>query len=116
MATKTRIYKVTTPTQIRLIESPSVQRAIAFVARDEIRAVIPAQHEIFELARRGLEIERVTDEPVSGETRAALAKTSIPMERQEGAPSNVIPLPILTERYIDGLLEDVPASNQGVQF
>ena len=77
MATKTRLYKVTTPTKTRLIESPNVQRAIAFAAKDEITAVIPAQHEVYALAKAGVDIEQVVDAPVSDETRSAVARADL---------------------------------------
>lgn len=72
--TKTRLYKVTTPNGVRLIESPTIQRAIAHAARSEITATIPAQHEVYALAKAGIEIENVGADPVSDETRAAVAQ------------------------------------------
>lgn len=79
-ATKgTRLYKVTTPTSVHLVESPSVNRAIAHVARHQIKAEIPPQFEIFNLAKSGVEIERVSDPilgqvPLGDESRMALAQ------------------------------------------
>lgn len=79
MAATLRLYKVTTPTQVRLVQASTVQRAIAFVARHEITATIPAQYELYELARLGMEIECATDDPITDETRSAVAQQQIEM-------------------------------------
>lgn len=77
-ATKgTRLYKVTTPTSVHLVESPSVSRAIAHVARNQIQAEIPPQFEIFNLAKSGVEIERVGDVPLSDDTRMQIAQPQL---------------------------------------
>lgn len=77
MASKSRLYKVTTPTATRLIESVSVARAIAHAARLEISATIPAQHEVFAMAKAGIEIEIAGDITVSDESRTAVAQSVI---------------------------------------
>lgn len=73
----TRLYRVVTPTKTRLIESTNIQRAIAFAAKDEIKADIPAQFEVFAMAKAGIEIESVLDQPISDETRTAVAQEDL---------------------------------------
>lgn len=77
MTAKTRLYMVSTPTRTRLIESPNISRAIAFAAKDEITATIPAQHEVYALAVKGVAIEQVIDAPISDETRVAVAQPQL---------------------------------------
>lgn len=77
MATKTRLYKVDTPTSTHLVEAPSPSRAISHVASSQIKATIPAQHEVFQMAKDGIEIERVGDAPLSDETRNAVAQEQL---------------------------------------
>ncbi|MDO9252563.1 MAG: hypothetical protein Q7U48_13570 [Hydrogenophaga sp.] len=77
MATRTRLYKVETPTSVHLVEAPTPSRAISHIASRQITASIPPQHEVFQMAKDGLEIERVGDEPLSDETRSALAQEPI---------------------------------------
>lgn len=77
MAQATRLYRVITPTNIHLVEATNPQRAVSFVARREIKVDIPAQHEVFAMAKAGVEIERLTDAPLSDETRTAVAQTEL---------------------------------------
>lgn len=79
MGSKTRLYRVTTPTAVRLIESPSAQRAIAHAANKEILADIPSQREIYELAASGIPIEVVGEGQPSDETRQAAAQSNLPV-------------------------------------
>ena len=78
MAKNTRLYRVTTPTRIRLIEAITPARAIAHAASTDFTAVIPDQREVFALATQGIEIEVAGDHSVSDETRTAVAQTPIP--------------------------------------
>jgi hypothetical protein len=80
MATKSRLYKVTTPTAVRLIKTTSTARAIAHAARKEISATIPAQHEVYAMARSGIEIETAGDVDISDETRSAVAQSDLVVE------------------------------------
>jgi 16S rRNA A1518/A1519 N6-dimethyltransferase RsmA/KsgA/DIM1 with predicted DNA glycosylase/AP lyase activity len=80
MANKSRLYQVTTPTAVRLIEAPNAARAIAHVVRQEIKATIPAQHEVYALARSGVLIEVVGDIEISDETRNAVAQTDLSVD------------------------------------
>jgi len=75
---KNRLYRVTTPTKTHLVEAPNPARAIAHVARQLIKVDIPASFEVFVMAKAGVEIEVVGDEPVTDETRSAVAQTLIP--------------------------------------
>lgn len=77
MASKTRLYRVTTPTAVRLIEAPNVARAIAHAARTDFTACIPLQHEIYQLARDGIMIEVAGDIVLSDETLNAVAQTDL---------------------------------------
>ena len=77
MASKSRLYQVTTPTAIRLIEAPNVARAISHAARTDFSARIPAQHEIYALARDGVMIEVAGEIELSDETRNAVAQTDL---------------------------------------
>ena len=72
-----RLYKVTTPTSVHLVEAPNPSRAVAHVARSQIRAEIPPQFEVFNLAKAGIEIERVTDAPLSDDTRMQVAQPTL---------------------------------------
>ena len=74
---KNRLYRVITPTAVRLIEAPNPQRAIAHVVRKEIKVDIPASFEVFGLAKSGIEIEVANGEELSDETRANVAQTQI---------------------------------------
>lgn len=80
MATKnTRLYRVKAATTGRqhLVEASNPRAAVSHVARNEFKVDIPAQHEVFAMAKAGVEIEVVGDEPVSDETRAALSQDQI---------------------------------------
>ena len=72
-----RLYKVTTPTSVHLVEAPSISRAIAHVARNQISAVIPPQFEVFNLARAGVEIKQLGDGPLSDESRIQIGQAQI---------------------------------------
>jgi len=74
MASKTRLYKVTSANGLRLVETTSPARAIAYVARAEISAMIPAQHEIYAMAKSGLEIEIPMEGLLSDETRTSVSQ------------------------------------------
>jgi hypothetical protein len=73
----TRLYKVTTPTSVHLVESPSKAGAVAHVARHQITAEIPPQFEVFHLAKSGVEIERVGDGPLSDDTRVQVCQSVV---------------------------------------
>ena len=73
----TRLYRVVTPTKTHLVESTNPQRAISFVASREMKCDIPAQHEVFAMAKAGVEIERTTDQPLSDETRSVVAQSDL---------------------------------------
>lgn len=77
MAAKNRLYRATTPTGIHLVEAPNPSRVIAHIARNQIKIDIPASFEVFALARQGVEIEVVGDEPLTDETRSAVAQEQI---------------------------------------
>lgn len=55
-----RIYKVTTPLGVRLIDALVKQNAIAFVAREQITAEVATGHDIAELVGAGIKVERTT--------------------------------------------------------
>lgn len=76
MATPTRLYRINCKStgKTRLIEASSPRAAIAHAARLEFTADIPANHEVFAMAKAGVEIEVAGSEPVSDETRSALAQ------------------------------------------
>ena len=105
MAATLRLYKVTTPTQVRLVQASNVQRAIAYAARHEITATIPAQYELYELARLGMEIECATDDPITDETRSAVAQQQIEMN-----PNFDV------ERYIINMPNQIAARHQGTNL
>lgn len=74
----TRLYKVTTPTSVHLVEAQNQHRAISHVARKQISAAIPPQHEVFQLAKSGLEIEVAGEHGVSDETRQNVSQDQLP--------------------------------------
>lgn len=78
MANKNRLYRVTTPTDIHLVEAPNPARAVAHISRKQIKVDIPDSFEVFALAKAGVEIEVVGDEPVTDETSADVAQAIIP--------------------------------------
>lgn len=77
MATRTRLYRVRSKTDVHLVEASTPRGAIAYVARNEFTVDIPAQHEVFAMAKAGVEIEVAGEEPVSDETRAAVSQSTI---------------------------------------
>lgn len=77
MASKSRLYQVTTPTAVRLIEAPSVARAIAHAAKTDFTARIPAQYEILKMGYDGIRVEIAGEIELSEETRNALAQTDL---------------------------------------
>ena len=80
MTATTRLYRVhckSTGKQ-RLIEAATPRGAIAHAARNEFTADIPASHEVFAMAKAGIEIENSSLAPVSDETKFSLAQ--VPME------------------------------------
>lgn len=79
MTTKTRLYRVVTPTSKHLVESTSPQRAVAHVAGRQIQCDIPAQHEVYAMAKDGVEIEKTSDQPISDATRNAVAQADLAM-------------------------------------
>ena len=78
MVAKNRLYRVVTPTATHLVEAPNPQRAVAFIARKQIKVDIPASYEVFGLAKAGIEIEVATGEDITDETRSAVAQELIP--------------------------------------
>jgi hypothetical protein len=74
---------VKSSTKTHLVEATSPRSAIAYLARNEFKADIPVQHEIFAMAKAGIEIELATDEPISDETRNAVAQTDLVVESAE---------------------------------
>jgi hypothetical protein len=77
MSSKTRLYRVRSKTDIHLVEASTPRGAVAHVARNEFTVDIPAQHEVFAMAKAGVEIEVAGEEPVSDETRTAVAQSVI---------------------------------------
>jgi hypothetical protein len=77
MASKTRLYQVTTPTAVRLIEAPNVARAIAHAAKTDFTARLPKQHEILKMGYDGIQVEIAGDIELSDETRNAMAQTDL---------------------------------------
>ena len=80
MATKnTRLYRVQSRTSpaVRLIEAATPSGARNFVSRDDYAVDIPAQHEVFAMAKAGIEIEIAGADGLSIDTRAKLAKSCI---------------------------------------
>ena len=78
MSTKTRLYRIKSKSgSDRLVEATTPRGAIAFVARHEFTADIPAQHEVFAMAKAGIEIEIATGDDISDETRTAVAQEQI---------------------------------------
>lgn len=74
---KTRLYQVKSKHGVRLIEAPSAHRARSHAAATEFTVDIPASHEIFAMAKAGVEIEVAGAEAVSDETRAAVSQSVI---------------------------------------
>ena len=56
---KTRIYKVTTPTGIRLVESPTKGQAVKHCVDADYHAEVVGAAEAFDLRDKGTELERV---------------------------------------------------------
>lgn len=77
-----RLYKVSTPTSVHLVESPSKAGAVAHVARHQITAEIPPQFEVFNLALSGVVIERVGDAPLSDDTRMQIEQQPLPVMQE----------------------------------
>ena len=85
MATRTRLYRVKSRTDVHLVEASTPRGALAYVARNEYTVDIPAQHEVFAMAKAGVEIEVSSDEVVvSDETRTAVAQSTIDSPISEG--------------------------------
>lgn len=82
MATRTRLYRVKSRTDVHLVEASTPRGALAYVARNEFTVDIPAQHEVFAMAKAGVEIE-VAGEELSDETRSAVAQSTIDSAIQE---------------------------------
>lgn len=77
---KTRLYKVNSPAGVHLVEARSPRHAIVHVVRKQRKdftASVPQQHEIYNLAKQGVEIEVAGSEPVSEGTQAALAQGNL---------------------------------------
>lgn len=77
MSAKTRLYRVKSKTDVHLVEASTPRGALAHVARNEFTVDIPHQHEVFAMAKAGVEIEVAGEEPISEETRAAVAQSII---------------------------------------
>ena len=74
----TRLYRVKSASgKTHLVEASTPRGAIAHVARNEYTADIPAQHEVYAMAKDGIEIELATDQGVSDATRMAVAQSTI---------------------------------------
>jgi len=58
MATK-RIYKVTTPKGIRLVDAINRAQALAHVVRDEVSVEIATAYDVADLVVAGVKIERL---------------------------------------------------------
>lgn len=56
----TRIYKVTTPKGVRLIDAAIKTAAIGFVAKDEITVEVASGHEIATLVGQGVKVESIS--------------------------------------------------------
>ena len=52
-----RIYKLTTPKGVRLIDAGTRAAAIGHVAKDEITADVATGHEIADLVGKGIKVE-----------------------------------------------------------
>jgi hypothetical protein len=76
MANKTRLYRVQSTGQTRLIEATNQAAARSYVARKEYSVDIPAQHEIYAMARDGIQIELATEE-LSDTSRSAIAQADL---------------------------------------
>ena len=77
---KSRLYRVTDTAGIkRLIEATNQQSARSYVARKEYTVDIPAQHEIYAMARDGIQIELATEE-ISDESRSAVAQSDLAID------------------------------------
>ena len=77
MASKSRLYRVKSTTgQLRLVEATTPAGARSYVARNEYTVDIPAQHEIYAMARDGLLIEAANDD-ISDETKSAVAQVDL---------------------------------------
>lgn len=76
MAVKTRLYRVTQKStgKVSLIEAASVRGAISHAAQDDFSADIPANHEVFALAKAGVEVQVAKEGTVSDETRTAVSQ------------------------------------------
>lgn len=77
MASTTRLYKVETPAGPRLVETTNPSRAVAYVAKSLFTVTIPAQHEVYKMAKEGVLIEMVGTDHVSDATRSAAAQSTI---------------------------------------
>lgn len=82
MASKTRLYRVVSSStqQVRLVEATTPAGARSHVARNEFHVDIPAQHEIYSLARQGIDIEVAGEGVVSDETRNAVAQEDLDVD------------------------------------
>lgn len=75
--TTTRLYRVTTPKGVRLVEAASRHTAVSHVVKSEVTVDIPAPHEIHKLAMSGVPIELAGVEVIGDETRQAAAQSQI---------------------------------------
>lgn len=69
--TRTRLYKVVTPIRTRLIEAGSRASALLHAASTEILISLPEQHEVYILAKTGVEIEHASHAALSDDERLA---------------------------------------------
>lgn len=76
-ASNTRLYRVTTPKGVRLVEAPSRHTAVSHVVKTEVTVDIPAPHEIHKLAMSGVPIELAGTDVIGDETRQAAAQAQI---------------------------------------
>jgi hypothetical protein len=59
-----RIYKVTSPYGVRLIESANKFQAIGFVAKSTFKAEVATQSDLVKMTKDGIEVETVGGEGV----------------------------------------------------
>lgn len=70
MSTKTRIYVVSSPHDVRLVRAPHAAHAVRHVARDLIDARVAGQDELVILVGRGVKVETCGDEAPCDEVTA----------------------------------------------
>lgn len=66
MATEKRVYKVTTPTGVRLVKAGNKIQAHMHVARSTITADLASQDDLIDLVGKGVKVEEAGEEPAAG--------------------------------------------------